>query len=143
MTKYGFGSGWGFMNSTLRDMGRFAMIFTPSWNKVSQEQIIPAALIDSIQHGGKLEIYPGGFVGKELQHSFPDIKGLTNRYQWDIVFPDGNFYKGGVGGQGIYISPSADTAVVWISTGKQQEEIMARVIARIFGAAKMGEKVKR
>lgn len=136
VTKYGFGNGWGFVNSTLRDMGRFAMIFTPSWNKVSQEKIIPSALIDSIQHGGKPEIYLGGFVGKELQHSFPDMKGLTNRYQWDIVFPEGDFYKGGVGGQGIYISPSADAVVVWFSTGKQQEEIMARAIATFIAASK-------
>lgn len=55
---------------------------------------------------------------------------MSNRYQWDIVFPDGDFYKGGVGGQGIYISPSADTVVVWFSTGKQQEEILARAIAK-------------
>lgn len=130
VTKYGLGNGWGFINTTLRDMGRFAMLFTPSWGKVSKEQIIPAELIKDIQHGGKPEIYHGGFVGKELQHSFPDIKGLTNRYQWDIVFPDGDFYKGGVGGQGIYISPSADTVVVWFSTGKQQEEVMARAIAK-------------
>jgi len=139
VTKYGLGNGWGFINTTLRDMGRFAMIFTPSWGKVSREQIIPSELIDTIQHDGKPEIYLGGFVGKELQHSFPDIKGLTNRYQWDIVFPDGDFYKGGVGGQGIYISPSADTVVVWFSTGKQQEEIMARAIAKNIGAAKMGK----
>jgi len=136
VTKYGYGNGWGFVNSTLRDMGRFAMIFTPSWGKVSREEIIPSELIDSIQHDGKPEIYLGGFVGKELQSSFPDIKGLTNRYQWDIVFPDGDFYKGGVGGQGIYISPTADTVVVWFSTGKQQEEILARAIAKNLGASK-------
>jgi CubicO group peptidase (beta-lactamase class C family) len=135
VTKQGYGNAWGFINTTLRDMGRFAMIYTPSWNKVSQERIIPPALIDSIQHGGKPEIYLGGFVGKELQHSFPDIEGLSNRDQWDIVFPDGDFYKGGVGGQGIYISPSADTVVVWFSTGKQQEEILARAIAKHLQAA--------
>lgn len=100
VTKYGLGNGWGFVNTTLRDMGRFGMIFTPSWNKISKEQIIPDSLITSIQKDGKPEIYLKGFVGKELQKSFPDIKGLSNRYQWDIVFPDGDFYKGGVGGQG-------------------------------------------
>ncbi|WP_157973534.1 serine hydrolase [Tropicimonas sp. IMCC34043] len=130
VTKYGLGNSWGFTNSTLRDMGRFAMLFSPSWNKVSKEQIIPDSLIDTIQNGGKPEIYLNGFVGREMQASFPDIKGLANRYQWDIVFPDGDFYKGGVGGQGIYISPSTDTVVVWFSTGKQQEEIMARAIVQ-------------
>jgi CubicO group peptidase (beta-lactamase class C family) len=136
VTKYGLGNGWGFVNSTLRDMGRFAMIFTPSWNKVSQEQIIPASLLEAIQQGGKPEIYHGGFVGKEMQASFPDIQGLTNRYQWDIVFPEGDFYKGGVGGQGIYVSPPADTVVVWFSTGKQFEEVMARAITKSLVASK-------
>ncbi len=135
VTKHGLGNGWGFINTTLRDMGRFAMLYTPSWGKVSKEQIIPPALIDSIQHEGKPEIYLGGNVGKLLQSSFPDIQGLTNRYQWDIVFPDGDFYKGGVGGQGIYVSPSADTVVVWFSTGKQQEEVMAREIVNTFKKA--------
>jgi len=130
VTKYGLGNGWGFVNSTLRDMGRFAMIFTPSWNKISKEQIIPDSLIETIQHGGKPEIYLKGFVGREMQESFPGIKGLANRHQWDIVFPDGDFYKGGVGGQGIYISPSADTVVVWFSTGKQAEEILARAVVK-------------
>lgn len=132
VTRNGLGNGWGFVNSTLRDMGRFAMLYTPSWNKVSNEQVIPDALIESIQHEGKAEIYKQGVVGNLLQTSFPDIDGLTNRYQWDIVFPDGDFYKGGVGGQGIYISPSSDTVVVWFSTGKQQEEVMAREIAKYY-----------
>ena len=136
VTVYGLGNGWGFINTTLRDMGRFAMIFTPSWKKVSKEKIIPDALVESIQHGGKPEIYLGGFVGKELQSSFPEIEGLANRYQWDIVFPDGDFYKGGVGGQGIYISPSADAVVVWFSTGKQQEEILARAIVASLKASR-------
>jgi len=130
VTKYGLGNGWGFVNGTLRDMGRFAMIFTPSWNKVSKEQIIPDSLIETIQHGGKPEIYLKGFVGREMQASFPDIKGLANRYQWDIVFPDGDFYKGGVGGQGIYVSPSVDAVVVWFSTGHELEEVAARAIAK-------------
>jgi len=136
VTKYGLGNGWGFVNSTLRDMGRFAMIFTPSWNKVSKEQIIPATLMDAIQHGGRPEIYTKGFVGREMQSSFPDIKGLSNRYQWDIIFPDGDFYKGGVGGQGIYVSPSVDAVVVWFSTGHQLEEVAARAIVKSIGTTK-------
>jgi len=136
VTKYGLGNGWGFINTTLRDMGRFAMLFTPSWSKVSKERIIPDALLETIQHGGRPEIYLGGFVGKEMQHSFPDITGLANRYQWDIVFPDGDFFKAGVGGQGMYISPSADAVVVWFSTGKQEEEILARAIVKGLGGAR-------
>jgi CubicO group peptidase (beta-lactamase class C family) len=135
VTKYGLGNGWGFMNCTLRDFGRWGMTFTPSWHKISQEQIIPDEVLQKIQTGGRPEIYLGGFVGKEFQQSFPDITGLANRYQWDIVFPDGDIFKAGVGGQGLYISPARDTVVVWFSTGKQEEEIMARAVVKSLGAA--------
>jgi len=128
VTKFGLGNGWGFMNCTLRDFGRWGITFTPSWRKISQVQIIPDKVLKTIQTGGRPEMYLGGFVGKEMQETFPNITGLTNRYQWDIVFPDGDIYKGGVGGQGLYISPARDAVVVWFSTGKQQEEIMARAI---------------
>lgn len=128
VTKYGLGNGWGFVNSTLRDMGRFGMLFTPSWDKVSKEQVISDSLLEKIQKGGFPDIYLKGFVGREMQESFPDIKGLKNHHQWDIVFPDGDIFKAGVGGQGLYISPSADAVVCFFCTGKQQEEIMARAI---------------
>jgi CubicO group peptidase (beta-lactamase class C family) len=136
VTKSGLGNSWGFINSTLRDMGRFSLLFTPSWARVSSEKIIPDALLETIQHGGKPEISLKGFVGREMQQSFPDIKGLTNRYQWDIVFPDGDLHKAGVGGQGIYISPAADVVVVWFSTGKQEEEILARAVVQSIRAAR-------
>jgi hypothetical protein len=43
-------------------------------------------------------------------------------------------YKGGFGGQGLYVSPSRDLVIVWFSTGKgdYQEETMAREIAKSF-----------
>jgi len=136
VTRFGLGNGWGFVNSTLRDMARWGMLFTPSWSRISKDKVIPDALLETIQHGGKPEIYLKGFVGREMQESFPDIEGLANRYQWDIVFPDGDIFKAGVGGQGLYISPSGDTVVAYFSTGKQQEEILARAIAKHLGAAK-------
>lgn len=130
VTKWGLGNSWGFMNSTLRDFGRFGMLFTPSWNKISHEQIIPDALLQKIQTGGRPDIFLKGFVGKEMQAAFPDIQGLTNRYQWDVIFPDGDMYKAGVGGQGLYISPARDVVLVWFCTGKQQEQVLARAIAQ-------------
>lgn len=128
VTSHGLPMTFGFTNSTLRDLGRFGLIFSPSWRAVSNEQIISDRILEKIQTGGRPEIFPNGFVGREFQHSFPDIQGLANRYQWDIVFPDGDIYKGGVGGQGLYISPARDAVVVWFSTGKQEEEILARAI---------------
>jgi CubicO group peptidase (beta-lactamase class C family) len=127
---------FGFNASTLRDMARFGMIFTPSWNKVSSERIVPESVLKMIQTTGHPEIYGKGYVGKEMHKSFAGQgeEGLTNRYQWDAIFKDGDMYKGGVGGQGLYVSPSRDLVIVLFCTsdGKNQEETMARAIAKSF-----------
>ena len=43
-------------------------------------------------------------------------------------------YKGGIGGQGLYVSPSRDLVINWFSTGDGpgKEETMVRAIARSF-----------
>lgn len=127
---------FGFNASTLRDMARFGMIFTPSWNKVSKERIVPASVLKMIQTTGNPEMYGKGYVGKTMLKSFAGQgeEGLTNRYQWDAIFKDGDMYKGGVGGQGLYVSPSRDLVIVWFCTsdGKNQEETMARAISLSF-----------
>ncbi len=43
-------------------------------------------------------------------------------YQWEVVMPDGDLYKAGYGGSGIYISPKKDIVVAFFgSFGKNQE----------------------
>ena len=39
-----------------------------------------------------------------------------NSYQWEFVMDDGDFFKGGYGGQGLYISPSRDLVVAFFGT---------------------------
>ncbi len=128
ITPDGYPMGWGFVSSTLQDLGRFGMIFTPSWNKISKDQIISKTILDKIQHGGNPAIFGNGSVGRDMNATLND-KNLSNSYQWDIVFPDGDFFKGGVGGQGLYVSPSRDLVIAWFSTGENNEHVMARAIA--------------
>ncbi len=40
-----------------------------------------------------------------------------NSWQWDGIWDDGDFYKGGVYAQGLYVSPRHDLVIVWFSTG--------------------------
>jgi CubicO group peptidase (beta-lactamase class C family) len=90
------------------------------------------AMIGKMQKGTHPEMYTKGFVGQFMQSSFPDETGLTNNYQWDAVFSDGDMFKSGVGGQGLYVSPAKDMVVAWFSTGtgRNQEETMARAIVK-------------
>ena len=124
----------GFMgvNSTLRDLARFGMVFTPSAVKIAGEKIIPQAIMDKIHNRDHLDMYGKGWVGQKFNTAFPDDKAIGNSYQWDAVLSDGDMYKSGVGGQGLYISPANDMVVGWFCTGdgNGQEETMARAIVK-------------
>jgi len=128
ITPEGYSMGWGFVSSTLRDLARFGMIFTPSWKKISKKQIITAEILNKIQNNGNPDIFAKGYVGKEMLNVLYETK-LSNSYQWDLVFSDGDFYKSGTGGQGLYVSPSRDLVIAWFSTGDNAEQVMARAIA--------------
>lgn len=109
----------GLISSRLVDMARFALLYTPSWNKTASEQVVSKSAIIKIQQGGKTENYlrnSSSGVGDMLTKRFGE-KPLFNSYQWDAVFSDGDFYKGGMNGQGIYVSPEKDVVVAWFATG--------------------------
>ena len=44
-----------------------------------------------------------------MTQKFSDDAGkISNAYMWDAIMSDGDMFKGGVGGQGLYVSPSRD-----------------------------------
>ncbi|TDQ19301.1 hypothetical protein DFQ04_1122 [Algoriphagus boseongensis] len=121
------------VNSTLRDLARFGMVYTPSSQKIAGELLIPDAIMKKINDHTYVDMYDKGWVGKKNTQSFYDDAGkIANRYQWDAVMSDGDMYKAGVGGQGVYISPANDMVVAWFCTGdgNDQEEAMARAIVK-------------
>ena len=129
------GNTLGFLgvNSSLRDLARFGMAYTPSGDKIAGEKIIPDAIMKKIHDRTYSAMFDKGWAGKKFSTSFYDDTGkISNRYQWDSVLSDGDLYKSGVGGQGIYISPASDTVVAWFctGTGNDQEESMARAIVK-------------
>ncbi|EMN7257437.1 beta-lactamase family protein, partial [Vibrio vulnificus] len=123
------------MNSTIEDMTKFGMLFTPSGAKLG-EGSIDKKTVKLIQESGNPNAYAGGYVGKLMQKSFYNDKNLKNGYQFDAIFEDGDLFKAGVGGQGIYISPDKDVVITFFSTGdgKNQEETYAREIAKYLSS---------
>ncbi|MDN2483329.1 serine hydrolase domain-containing protein [Vibrio agarivorans] len=122
------------MNSTLEDMAKYGMMLTPSASQLPAGKKIDNKVIELIQHSGNPEAYSKGFAGQKFMHSFYDDKVLKNAYQFDAIFEDGDLFKSGVGGQGLYISPSKDLVVAFFSSsdGQNQEETYARKIAQYF-----------
>lgn len=106
----------GLISTRLRDLARFGMLYTPSWNKAAREPAVPAQHLEHIRHGGRPEIYGRGSFGKRMQGSFAGDVPIANSRQWDAVFTDGDFFKSGLMGQGLYVSPDRDLVMVWFST---------------------------
>ena len=109
-----------------RDVARFGLLFTPSFNKVSDKRLISEKYINKLLHSGRssLMIKPGGSV------FIPGLK--HNIDQWDMVFENGNIYKGGWAGQGLIVNPIEDYVVVWNSYFKDKQQSETKLTPVIF-----------
>ena len=105
----------GIFTSRLRDLGRFAMLYTPSWNKVADKQIVSDTYWAKVYDKTYADALKRG-VETDKSKYFKDGQSSHATYQWDLVFNDGDLFKAGRYGQGIYVSPETDTAVVWFSS---------------------------
>lgn len=111
----------GMAISRLRDMARYGMLYTPSWNKVAREPLVSQAYLKKIQTGGRTDLYLRGAKGRQLAGSFGGEVPVSNSYQWDAVFSDGDIFKAGFMGQGLYVSPGKDVVIAWFSTAPKTD----------------------
>lgn len=118
------------INSTLRDLGRFGLLFTPSWQMVSDTQLISDTYLAKIQQGGRPEIFDKAGAGATYKSVMADDSPRHNTYQWDFVMPDGDFFKGGHNGQGLYISPKRDLVVAFFGSGDDPSIFVSMKLAR-------------
>ncbi len=132
-TTHGNSFSAGGLSSTLRDLARYGILFTAT-GRAGENPVVSDAYIGNIRRAGRPELtteeqrgWHGEGLGDESFHH--------STRQWDIVTSDGDFYKGGVGGQGLYVSPSKGLVVSWFSTktrGQMDEMLsIARQIATL------------
>ena len=105
----------GLFGSRLRDLARYGMLYTPSWNVIAKERVVSKNYLSKVYAASKPAIFPGNNMGNRIIQGFGNI-GMGESYQWDAVFPDGDLYKSGRNGQCLYVSPETDTVVVWFSS---------------------------
>jgi CubicO group peptidase (beta-lactamase class C family) len=110
-------SAFGIFSSRLRDFARYGMLYTPSWTAVSKEQVVGDDYLPKVYAAAKQGEFAGN-LGDRMIKDFGDLD-MGVSYQWDAVFPDGDLYKSGRGGQCLYISPETDTVVVYFSASYQ------------------------
>ena len=136
----------GFM-ARPRDLARFGLLFTPSWNVVSSRKAISEEHIDKLRFRSNpaLRVHAGAATGNASSGS-PDAAAARpfthNIYQWDSVHPDGTLFKGGWGGQGLIVNPARDLVVVYASYFKDDEhsevdlgEAIFEVLNGVYGVA--------
>jgi CubicO group peptidase (beta-lactamase class C family) len=132
--RFGVPNTHGGLMARVRDVARFGLLFTPSYTVVSEEKIISDRYIDLILNGGNPELLKNARFGAPED---PTIK--HNVYQWDLVWNNNDFLKGGWAGQGLLINPDRDLVAVW--TGYYREDgsetellpILRKVLEGVFG----------
>ena len=130
----------GIFAARLRDKARFALLFTPSWSKVSKTMIVDDDYFKKVYGSGNGNAFfsKGSDLGARILENFKE-KPSHASYQWDAVFGDGDLYKSGKNGQCIYVSPKKDMAVVWFSNTYNNSPwlpIYARAIVKEYGKSK-------
>ena len=118
------------VSSNLRDMARFGLLFTPS-GREGPDPVISDETLAKIQFGGRAVL----FRKTAFPNFFQEEANIRNTYQWDHVTSEGDFYKDGHAGQGLYLSPSRDLVIAFFGswkTGQTRDEIpaVARQLAK-------------
>lgn len=103
--------------SRLRDKARFGLLFTPSWKVTASKRVVSDSYFTKLKAAGNKDNYLRGELGQRLAKNFhADPPPIFASYHWDAVFEDGDLYKSGRNGQGIYVSPETDTVIAWFSS---------------------------
>ncbi|MGR5066303.1 serine hydrolase domain-containing protein [Photobacterium sp. DNB22_13_2] len=105
----------GLMLTTVEDMARYGMLYTPSWEAAATEPVVSQAVIDRILTSGD----PKTHTNTTKQESAVSAAGeasVSQSYQFDFIFEDGAMAKSGNLGQYIYVDPNRDFVGVVFST---------------------------
>lgn len=100
----------GGISARLNDVARFGMLFTKSSNT--------PLVLDQNAYGLGIN-QPDTFSPQRKDHLNKLFNGDSPQYskmQWDLIWSDGDMYKDGFSGQGIYVSPTSDLVIAWFGT---------------------------
>lgn len=125
--RYGIPVTHGGFLANMRDLARFGLLFTPSYQTVSDRKIISSEHIEFLQSPGNPALR-----GED---------GTQSIYQWG-AHPNGDISKGGWGGQGIIINPDRELVTVYTSYFKDDysevtlEPVVFDLLESVYGAAR-------
>lgn len=120
----GLAGSYGLVSSQLRDLARFGMLYTPSWNKIATEQVVTPDILERIRGNVRTkDFYRNGYDGPVFLSRLNDDTMISNSRQWDAVWPDGDMWKAGVQSQGLYVSAERDLVIAFFSTNVPDDSV--------------------
>ena len=120
----------GGVSATLRDLGRYGVLFTPSWKLAAATPVVPDGLVERIQRRGRPELLERAAAGSKALATDGIETARYSTWQWDAVWADGDFFKAGFRGQGLYVSPLRDLVIAFFSSAGQSQKTYARALAK-------------
>lgn len=118
----GYALGHGFLSIKLRDLARFGMLYTPSWESIAYEQVVTPEVLERTRAPYRTkEFYRAGPSAESFMKRLGDDSVVTAGRQWDAIWEDGDFFKSGFNTQGIYVSPDRDLVIAYFSTESTQQ----------------------
>ena len=95
---------------------------------VTDQKIVSERYLDLIQNDGNPKLLGNSRFAVELGESI-----RHNVYQWDRVYKNGDFFKKGWAGQGLYISPDRDLVAAYVGYFKDDEHSEVRPLPQLIG----------
>lgn len=118
INKYGEAFASGGLSARLSDIARFGLMFfdnSSAWTSIDKK------------HRNALKNKPRPLFSAEVKQGHKELFGddspLHSSWQWDLIWVDGDMFKGGYSGQGIYVSPERELVIVWFGTADLDFEI--------------------
>ncbi|MEW9922473.1 serine hydrolase domain-containing protein [Marimonas sp. MJW-29] len=125
---------FGLMSSTLEDMARYGMLFTPSASMVSEKAIVSDEVLQLIYKSGNRRAFDGSSKDLRGRILFGE-PAVALSYQFDWVFEDGALAKNGSLNQFLYLDPQRDFVGVAFSTTPYVEGYGETKLPEVFRTA--------
>ncbi|MFD2585903.1 serine hydrolase domain-containing protein [Croceitalea marina] len=132
LSSTGVAGSYGLMLMRLRDLARYGLAFTDdATTKIASERYI-----NQIHTGDRALFRSEGGTDQHLRKKYYEGQGADfQSYHWDVIFEDGDFFKEGFGGQGLYISPSKRLIIAFFSAGKDETNNNRNMISLVRSLA--------
>lgn len=111
INQYGEAYGSGGLSARLNDIARFGLLHmsdNEGWLSLNE------------LHRDSLKSKPRSLFSDQGINSmntlFDGDAPLHSRWQWDFIWEDGDMYKDGYSGQGLYVSPKNELVLAWFGT---------------------------